>query len=725
MAFAPPVPHRPIPAGSSAEAPLAARAAAFAALGGEVRVLLGVPVAMGAGIVLYFALPSEPAWWIGATLALSALAASLLLRALPLPRLVLLLLAAAGFGFACAQARTASLPPLAEVPARAVIVTATVEAVEVLPEGRRVRFGEVTLGDEGFGRDVRIRLRDSDAAALSPGDQVRVRALLRAPAPPAVPGGFDFQRHAFFQNLGAVGTALGPVEVLGRVEARGFSLWLSGLRQAVLARVSGAVTGPEGAVAAALLTGARAAIPEDDLQAMRDSGLAHLLSVSGLHVGIVGGVVFAALRLLMAATGAALHVNAKKLAAVGGITAAFFYMLLTGSQVPMQRAVAMAALFALAVLLDRRGVGMRALALAAIVVLAFQPEAVLGPSFQMSFGAVLALVAAYMAGKPWLDRVRAARGWPARIAAGLVLLCFTSLVASAATTPFAAWHFQRVQLYGIAANAVAVPLTSLVIMPLGLLGLLLMPLGAEAVALVPMGWAVEAVLAAAHHVASWPGAAPRVPAAPAWGILAAASGMLALCLLRGRWALAGIVPLLAGLASPFAAAPPDLVVNPTARVIALRGEAGYAALFSQGAGRFDRETVAERLGLDALPALVPGDDGRLACTGAACTLTGPAGQRILLLRPGPEETRCDDVALVASPEPLRGRCRPSPMIDRFSVWREGSHAAWFTADGVRVVSDRALRGDRPWVAPVPVARTSRPARGPIAPALDLPAEAEE
>lgn len=720
MAFAP-----PIPAGSSAEAPFAARAASLAALGGEVRVLLGVPVAMGAGIVLYFSLPAEPALWIGTTLALSALAAALLVRSLALPRLVLLLLAAAGFGFACAQARTASFPPLAEVPSRAVIVTATVEAMEVLPEARRVRFGEVTLGDEGFARDVRIRLRDGDIAALSPGDQVRVRALLRPPAPPAVPGGFDFQRHAFFQNLGAVGTALGPVEVLGRVEARGFSLWLSGLRQAVLARVSGAVSGAEGAVAAALLTGVRAAIPEADLAAMRESGLAHLLAVSGLHVGIVGGVVFAALRLLMAATGAALYVNAKKLAAVGGIVAAFFYMLLTGSQVPMQRAVAMAALFALAVLLDRRGVGMRALALAAIVVLAFQPEAVLGPSFQMSFGAVLALVAAYAAGKPWLDRVRAARGWPARIAAGLALLCFTSLVASAATTPFAAWHFQRVQLYGIAANAVAVPLTSLVIMPLGLVGLLLMPLGAEAVALVPMGWAVEAVLGAAHLVASWPGAAPRVPAAPAWGILAAASGMLALCLLRGRWALAGVVPLLAGLASPFATDPPDAVVNPTARVIALRGEAGYAALFSQGAARLDRAMVAEHLGLDALPALAPGDDGRLACTASACTLTGPRGQTILLLWPRPEETRCDDAALVISPEPLRGRCRPAPMIDRFSVWREGAHAAWFTADGVRVVSDRALRGDRPWVAPVPVARTSRPARGPTAPALDLPAETEE
>jgi competence protein ComEC len=342
----------------------------------------------------------------------------------------------------------------------------------------------------------------------------------------------------------------------------------------------------------------------------------------------------------------------------------------------------------------------------------------------MSFAAVLALIAAYQGGKPWLTRVRAARGWPLRLAAGLALLCFTSLVASAATTPFAAWHFQRVQLYGIAANAIAVPLTSIAVMPLGLIGLLLMPLGLEALALVPMGWAVDGILWAARTVAAWPGAAPLVPAAPAWGILAVTAGLVALCLVRGRRALFGVVPLALGLASPWAVAQPDVIVNPTARVIALQGSVGHAALVT-GASRFEREAIAARLGLAALSPLPDGAAGSLACTRAACTLAGPSGQTVLLLRPGPEETRCDDAALVVSPEPLRGRCRPSPVIDRFSVWRDGAHAAWFTGSGVRVVSDRALRGDRPWVAPVPEPRLSRPSRAPQAPALDLPDPAED
>ena len=718
MAFAPPL------SGLAAAAAFARPLPAWLMLGGEVRTLLWVPVAMGAGIVAYFALPSEPAWWIGATVAASALVVAVLVRALALPRLLLLLLAAAGAGFACAQARTASLPPLAEVPPRAVVVTATVEAAETLPEGRRVRLGSVTLGEEPFPRELRIRLRESDETALAPGDRVRLRALLRPPAPPAVPGGFDFQRTAFFAGLGATGVALGPVEVLSRGEEGGVARILARLRQIVLDRITASVPGPEGAVAGALLTGARAAIPEADLAALREAGLAHLLAVSGLHVGIVGGVVFAALRLLFAATALALYVNAKKLAALGGILAAFPYMLLTGSQVPMQRAVAMAALFALAVLLDRQGVGMRALALAAIVVLAFQPEAVLGPSFQMSFAAVLALIAAYQAGRPWLSRVRATRGWPLRLAAGFALLCFTSLVASAATAPFAAWHFQRVQLYGVAANAIAVPLTTVVVMPLGLVGLLLMPVGLEAMALVPMGWAVEVVLWAAREVAAWPGASPRLPAAPAWGVLAVTAGLLCLCLLRGRAALAGLVPLLVGLASPWAGAQPDVIVNPTARVIVLKGTEGYAALVS-GASRFEREAIAERLGLAALPPLPEGEAGSLGCTRFSCTLSGPAGQMVLLLRPGPEKTRCDTAALVVSPEPLRGRCRPSPVIDRFSVWRDGAHAAWFTADGVRVVSDRSLRGDRPWVAPVPERRPARPSRLPPAPALERPDAEEE
>jgi competence protein ComEC len=706
-----------------AEARLAGRLAALALLGGSVRLLLWVPVAMGAGIATYFALGTEPAAWIGATLALAALAGALLCRAWPLPRLLLALLCAAGVGFAAAQHRTTTLPPLAEVPARAVIVIATVKEVEALPEGRRVRLGTVTVGEAAFGRDLRLRLRDGDVTALGPGDRIQIRALLRAPAPPATPGGFDFQRFAFFDGLGAVGTALGPVTVLVPGAESGVSLWLAGVRQVVLARVGGAVSGAEGAVAAALLTGARAAIPPDELAAMRDSGLAHLLSVSGLHVAIVAGVVFGTVRLLLAVTGIALVVHAKKVAAVAGIIAAFGYMLLTGSEVPMQRAVAMAALFALAVLIDRHGIGMRALALAAIVVLAFQPEAVLGPSFQMSFGAVLALIAAYEAGKPWLDRVRAAKGWPARLAAGLLLLCFTSLVASAATAPFAAWHFQRVQVYGIVANALAVPLTSLIVMPAGLAGLLLMPLGLEGLALAPMGWAVGAILWAARTVAAWPGAAPLTPAMPGWGIVAIAAGLLALALCRGRVAIAGILPLALGLASPWMVAQPDVIMNPTARIIALRTEGGYAAQAVSGASRIEREMIAARLGVATLGPLPDGRKGDLACTGAACTLSGPGGQAILLLRPGPHEVRCDDAALVIAAEPLRGRCRPAPMIDRFSVWREGAHAAWFTADGgVRVVSDRSLRGDRPWVAPVPQPGAGRPSRLPEARSLDLPAE---
>lgn len=164
-------------------------------------------------------------------------------------------------------------------------------------------------------------------------------------------------------------------------------------------------------------------------------------------------------------------------------------------------------------------------------------------------------------------------------------------------------------------------------------------------------------------------------------------------------------------------------MNPTARIIALRTEGGYAAQAVSGASRIEREMIAARLGVATLSPLPEGQEGRLACTASACTLTGPGGQAILLLRPGPHETACDAAALVVAAEPLRGRCRPAPMIDRFSVWREGAQAAWFTADGrVRVVSDRSLRGDRPWVAPVPQPSAGRPSRLPEARTLDLPAE---
>jgi competence protein ComEC len=665
-------------------------------------------VAMGAGVLGYFGLRAEPpAWTLGLAPALILLAV-LVARRAPHAGWCIGLAGAAAHGFGAAAWHAWAAPPPASPPVRAVIATGIVQDVDLLPQGRRLTLAAVRFGpgEPEQPRTFRIRLRANDPARPVPGDRISVRALVRAPMAPAFPGAWDFQRAAYFAGQGGAGFAIGPAEV---TPAAGSGGALSGLRTTLEARVAAVVPGASGAVAAALLTGGQSAIPRDDLAAMRDSGLAHLLSVSGLHIAIVMGASFWVVRLLIACwRWLALRVDGKAWAGIAALAAGGFYMVLTGSQVPMQRSFATAALVTLALLTGRQAISMRSLALAAAAVMLLAPEAVLGPSFQMSFAAVLALIAGWEALKAPMARLRGDGAWWRRgliFAAGLIM---TSVLAGLATAPFGLAHFGRLQWYGVAANAVAVPLTSVLVMPAGMIAALLMPLGLEGPALVVMGWGCEAVLAVAREVASWPGAAQTARPIPGWGLAATGFGMAWLCLWRMRWRWLGVPLIVIGLASPALHRPPDLFVSGDARLIGvIAGDAMWLQRQS-GASALTRDIWLRAHALaegQPMPARGEAAGGAVACTAGACflrPLTG--GPEAVLLRGDPPDEACGRAALVVSAEPLRRRCEGSQAIDRFSVWRDGPHAAWFTPDGVRVVSDRTWRGARPWVPPVPLPR---------------------
>ena len=365
-------------------------------------------------------------------------------------------------------------------------------------------------------------------------------------------------------------------------------------------------------------------------------------------------------------------------------------LLLTGSQVPTLRSYLMAGVVMVGVISGRPAFTLRSLALAAIVVLAAAPEEMVGPSFQMSFAAVLALIAGWEALRaPMLAwRVRlGAGGRAAMYVAGLV---GTSVLAGLATAPFAAYHFERAQLWSVAANMVAVPLTSVLVMPAGVLALLLMPFGLDAVALAPMGWGITATLWIAHEVASWPYAAVNVPVMPDWGIACIAFGMLWLALWQGKARRLGIPLLLAGAISPWGNTPPVAVVNQDARLIMLATADGPRLSRQKGASRFAQDQLERLFQAEKPPAF--------ACDDAACRVSG---NPVLLVTAPRRGMPCRGALLVVSAEPLRGACRGKPAIDRFDVWRNGAHAAWIHNGAVRIVSDRELRGDRPWVPPVP------------------------
>ena len=675
------------------------------------RFFLWLPVLMTAGAVIFFALRSDPPAWLAPALLVPALAVLVVTWPRILPRAAASCVVAAALGFAAAQLATLRAPSLMEVPTRAVVVEGTVRVVEPLPEGRRVTLEAVRLdGGAPLERLLRIRLRTNDATSVAAGDTLHVRALLMRPAPPAYPGAWDLQRDAFYQGFGAFGMALGASE---RVAGGGAASPVQRLRETIAARIAAVLSGSTAAIATTMLTGNTSSISEADRQAFRNAGLAHLLAIAGLHIGIVMGLVFATTRLALAVwEWAALHWPAKQIAAVAALLAAAGYMLLTGAHLPVQRSFAMACLFTLGVVAGRRALSLRGLALAMAALVLLEPHQVMGVSFQMSFSAVLALIVGYATLRPWLLALRGEGAWRGRLLANIVALAVTAALAGTFSAPFAAYHFGQVQLYNVLANMVAVPITALLIMPAGLLSLPLMPLGAEAMALVPMGWGVDAVLWVGRTVSSWPAATIMVPHMPPWGLGVLSFGLAWAGLWRTRIRLAGWAFVALGLASPAFVRPPDLLMSADGRMVGLRTEdsmyvqtAGSATGFSLDSWRvLWRARLVQPLG----------------CGQAPCELRArPDGPVALLVRDDPPQSACV-AAVVVSLEPVQLHCAV-PAIDRFSVWREGAYAIWLSADGTRVLSDREERGERVWMPDANPRNRLPPGLVPV-PAEVLPAE---
>lgn len=681
------------------------------------RLPLWLPVFMGVGVAFYYSLRFEPAVWLGPGAALLGLAAVV---AWPDWRWLLAPVAAAALGFAAAQVATARAPPIeADLPRHATQVTGVIRSVEILPDGRRITIQPAFLDGAAtpLRRSVRVRLHAGDDTALETRDSVSVRAVIRPPAPPSYPGGWDMQRDAFYAGLGASGYALGPVALVASAQPSPLLRYVQVLRERIAQRITDVIPGAAGAVAVTMMTGESKAIPPADHAAFRDSGLAHLLAVAGLHIGIVMGFAFMVTRFAFALSErASLFWPAKKLAALCALAAGGGYMVLTGMHVPIMRSFTMACLFTLAVLADRRVVSARGLALAATALMLLVPWELPGVSFQMSFSAVLALIAGYEALRPWLRRLHG-RSWQRRFVSHLAALALTSALAGSASAPYGAYHFGHVQVYFVLSNMVAVPLTALWVMPAGFIGLALMPLHLEALALVPMGWGAEAILWVARTTAALPAAIVNVPHMPLWGLCVFSLGLAWLGLWQTRRRLLGVVAMAAGLASPLLDHPPDLLVSSDARLIALRTPQGAFLHQAKGGSRFTRDAWAEYWAVEGFLPLADDPAAGIRCESDACTLRPwPDRPGALLALGAPHPAGCGQVSVIVAPEPARGLCpRPWPaLVDRFTVWRSGSAAIWLEPDRARVVTDRANRGRRPWVPPPPRPRPPPPSRLPPA-----------
>lgn len=680
-------------------------AAAFAAE--RARAFLAAPVLIGAGITAYFLVPFEPpVWAVSAALVLSVfcLWSFRTTRLAPSSTAVCLILV----GLALISLRVAVVSePILPAQVGPAGMTGTVTRVERRPDAVRLTIRPGSFGrlkPEDLPDLVKVSVRTLDGP-VSPGSRVSLLTSVRPPSSPAEPGAFDFQRHAFFQGIGGYGFAMGAVKVTAEPESGG---GFRRFRDTLSSRIAGTVGEPHGGIAAALVTGDRSRVTEDQWRVLRDSGLAHLLAVSGLHMGLVTGFLFFGVRAALALfPTVALRRPIKKWAALAALAGGLGYLVLTGGSVTTIRAFVMVAIVMLAVLTDRRAISLRTVAIAAILILAVTPEAIVEPGFQMSFAAVTALVAAYETyGERWRSGMGRATlfGRAARYIAGVGV---TTLIAGAATGPFAIYHFGRFSDYGVLANLSAVPAVAFWVMPSATVGALLMPVGLEQPFFWLMGKGIGFVLAVGGAVADLPGAVRLVPAMPVWGLALVCIGGLWLCIMTTAWRFWGLFAVVIGLLSPYLHERPLIRVDANARLISVRTADGATMLSSARREKFTAEQWLARdavAGSSRWPASGASQDGRLRCDTAGCILRLESWMIALPKTQAAVAEDCRRADLVVSLEPVNGRC-PSArvIIDRYDMWRNGAHAVWLDADkGPRVRSTGEDRGARPWnPAPVP------------------------
>jgi competence protein ComEC len=588
------------------------------------QIALWMPVALGLGIALWFILADRQAW-IGVMVAGGA--ASVIGLAIGRARRLgsLMLVGGLCVAFGCALAWWRAEYVAAPRLERPVVETFAAKVTRIENQRARAqsRVWIQPVQPSTLPPLVRVTIKDEDmVAGLVAGDIIRLRARLVPPPDAPVPGGYDFSRTAWFLGLGGTGSAIGPVLRISVPQPEA-----EGLRSRLSAHVRSQIEGSAGGIAAAFASGDRGGIAPEDEEAMRASGLTHLLSISGLHItAVVAAVLLLTLRLLALSPTLALRWPLPLIAAGAGALAGIVYTLLTGAEVPTIRSCIAAVLVLIGIAMGREAITLRLVATGAIIILLLSPEALIGPSFQLSFAAITAIVALHE--NRWVQTLTMRRDEPfaKRMLRGFLSLLVTGIAVELVLAPIALFHFHKSGVYGALANIIAIPLTTFITMPLEALALLFDLIGLGAPFWWLTGLSLEVLLWLARAVAAAPGAVAVVPDMPAGAIAFIIGGGLWLLLWKTKVRAAGLVPIAAGVLWVALAPAADILITGDGRHLAIRSTDGTMHLLRSRSGDYIRDVLAERLGT-----LVPLEDIDVAkgakCGRDLCVITLNDGRR--------------------------------------------------------------------------------------------------
>jgi len=656
------------------------------------RLFVLLPFAMIAGLIVYAGLPAEPEAWALAGVGLLLAAVLVLLRqSAHLPVAGLLMAFWAGFGLLPLHGHWFGTPMLV-YPAYGTFEGRVDEIVSATESDRRIIVSGLTpIGDTRAVPMARARLVVPPQPVLAPGDTIRGQVRF-APVPgPVLPGSFDGQFHAFFAGVGAYGIVTSDFAKIGEGSGLDGTRGIEQLRMAIGGRIEAQLDGAAAAIGRAMVVGDQSSITDETREVMAQSGLAHIYSISGLHLSIVAGGVFWLLRWLLASIPAlANRLPVKRVAAVAGLLAAAGYMLLAGgvANVPALRSAIMLGLIFGAVLAGRRALTMRNVALAALAIVVIDPASVFRASFQLSFAAVVALIGIYE-----LPRAMpvADRAWPARLGGAVWTTAVTSLIAGTATLLFSAYHFQQTAPLGVIGNVLVLPLVSLVIMPFGVLSVLTMPLGMEAPFVAIMGWGIDRMVDEATLVAGWSAGLTGNPLLTHWALLIGLVALAWFAFCSTPWRLAGPV-----LAVPLVLLfgfdqRPDVLIADTTQAVAVRADAGMG-LMTGRTGSFAVDVWSEHY-QEEIAAAFPG----MRCDSLGCIARTPEFSIAVVKNAAGFAEDCGSHDLVITRLRAPQTCTGSQVIDSDDLAAGGVHwLKWDKAAARFEIRTAIVHLNRPW-----------------------------
>ncbi len=685
----------------------------------ERRFFLWLPVGAMGGVALNLAADSEPALWapVALTLAFSALA--YLSRARPVALGVSLALAALFSGFLAMSLRTARVAAPALDRVRIVSLTGWVEEVDLRPVGARLVIA--VSGADGMPADKvprRVRVTARKTPDVVAGDFVRLKARLLPPSHAALPGGYDFARDAFFAGVGAVGSTLGAIQTLPPPQdfpfSRRFAAAIDHARNALAVRVDRIIGGDEGAIAAAMVTGKRDFLSNDARDLIREAGIFHIITISGVQMTLVAGIFFTVTRRLLALSPTlALNYPIKKWAAVVAMAGSLLYDVATGSRVGTERALAMTLIVLGAVVLDRRALTMRNLAFAVFAVIAIEPEAIMGVSFQLSFAAVAALVAvmeARLAGMetdpdPFLPQ----RGRPPprtlleEILHRPLALLLATACATSATASFMAYHFHDLSPYVLIGNPLTLSIIEFFAVPGALVGTALYPLGLDAPVWLYVGLGIKFILWVAKFIAAAPGSTIHLRAFAPSALPFLALAVISATVWRTWIFRATAIPFaIVGLIGAANGPRYDVIVAPSGEQAAVRDADGKLMIVGKRFNAFAAEQWLTADGDGREPAGARDPDA--SCDRLGCVAALPEGEFLsLVLDRLAFDEDCGRAAIVVSALTAPRDCGAKFVFDERALARLGAVGlTWRDPGGFALTADRTTLQNRPWSpAPAP------------------------